>query len=300
MQWLNYHHLYYFWSVAHEGSVTAAAAKLQLSRPTVTGQLRRLERSFGNKLFRQSGRRLLLTAFGETVLAYADDIFATGQELQRAVSGAQGDAHRLIVGVPDEMPKLIVFRLLQPAFNLPTPPRIICREGKRDELLADLAIHRLDLVLSDAPLDSSSSVKAYNHKLGECGVTFFACPEHAKKLKAGFPRSLHNQSMFLPTASTTTRRLIDRWLEAQGIYPLIAGEFEDSALMKVFGQAGGGAFPAPTVIEQEVIKQYAVHPIGQADGVVEKYFAISVERRLKHPAVIAITASAREGLFGMR
>jgi LysR family transcriptional activator of nhaA len=298
MQWLNYHHLYYFWTVAHEGSVTAAAETLHLSRPTVTGQLRSLERSLGNKLFRQSGRRLALTEFGLTVLAYADDIFATGQELQRTVRGIQGDAQRLIVGVPDELPKLIVFRLLQPAFKLPERPRIVCREGKRDDLLAELAVHRLDLVLSDAPLDSASSVKAFNHKLGECGVTFFARADSAKKLNRNFPTSLRGQPMLLPTTTTTMRRLIDHWLDELDIHPLITAEFEDSALMKVFGQAGGGAFPAPSVIEREVTKQYGVRPIGRVDSLRERYFAISVERKLKHPAIVAITAAAREDLFG--
>ena len=298
MQWLNYHHLFYFWTVAHEGSVTAAAEKLQLSRPTVTGQLRSLERSLGNKLFRQSGRRLSLTEFGLTVLAYADDIFATGQELQRTVRGVTGEAQRLIVGVPDEMPKLIVFRLLQPAFKLPERPRIVCREGKRDDLLADLAVHRLDLVLADAPLDASSSVKAFNHKLGECGVTFFARPDSAKKLKRNFPASLSGHPMLLPTPTTTMRRLIDRWLDEHQIHPLIAAEFEDSALMKVFGQAGVGAFPAPSVIEREVIKQYDVKPVGRVESLRERFFAISVERKLKHPAIVAITAAAREDLFG--
>jgi len=298
MQWLNYHHLYYFWTIAHEGSVTAAADKLQLSRPTVTGQLRSLERALGNKLFRQSGRRLALTEFGLKVLSYADDIFATGQELQQALRGVQGDSQRLIVGVPDEMPKLIVFRLLQPAFNLPERPRIICREGKRDDLLAELAVHRLDLVLSDAPLDSSSSVKAFNHKLGECGVTFFARADSAKKLKRNFPTSLNGQPMLLPTQSTTMRRLIDRWFDEREIQPLITAEFEDSALMKVFGQSGGGSFPAPSVIEREVIRQYGVQPVGRVESLRERFFAISVERKLRHPAIVAITASAREGLFG--
>jgi LysR family transcriptional activator of nhaA len=297
MPWLNYHHLYYFWTVAHEGSVTAAADKLQLSRPTVTGQLRSLERSLGNKLFRQSGRRLALTEFGVVVLAYADDIFATGQELQRTVSGVTGEAQRLFVGVPDEMPKLIVFRLLQPAFNLPERPRIVCREGKRDDLLADLAVHRLDLVLADAPLDASSSIKAFNHKLGECGVTFFARADSAKQLKRNFPSSLSGQPMLLPTSTTTMRRLIDRWLDEHEIHPLITAEFEDSALMKVFGQAGGGAFPAPSAIEREVIRQYDVEPVGRVEGLIERFFAISVERKLKHPAIVAITAAARQGLF---
>jgi LysR family transcriptional regulator, transcriptional activator of nhaA len=297
MKWLNYHHLFYFWTVAHEGSVTAAAGKLQLSRPTVTGQLRSLERSLGNKLFLQSGRRLSLTEFGLTVLSYADDIFARGEELQRTVRGVAGEAHRFIVGVPDELPKLIVFRLLQPAFRMAERPRIICREGKRDDLLADLAVHRLDLVLSDTPLDSSSSVKAFNHKLGECGLTFFARGDIAKKLKRNFPASLSGHPMLLPTPSTAMRRIIDRWLDEQGIQPSITGEFDDSALMKVFGQAGGGVFPSPSAIEREVTNQYGVQPIGRIEHLRERYFAISVERKLRHPAIVAITASAKLDLF---
>jgi len=291
--------LLYFWTIVREGSVTAAAAKLHLSRPTVTGQLRSLERSLGNPLFKQSGRRLVLTAFGETVLNYAEDIFSTGEELLRVVRGGPSDVQRFVIGVPDEMPKLIVFRLLQPAFNLPERPRLVCREGKRDDLLAELAVHRLDLVLSDAPLDASTNVKAFNHKLGECGVSFFAVAGVAKKLKRNFPTSLNGQEMLMPASTTTLRRLIDRWFEGRGIEPRITAEFEDSALLKVFGQAGGGVFPAPTVIEREVVQQYDVRVIGRVESLRERYFAISVERKIKHPAVVAITTAAREDMFGV-
>jgi LysR family transcriptional activator of nhaA len=297
MHWLNYHHLMYFWTVARTGSVTAAAEELHLSRPAVTEQIRSLERSLGNKLFQQAGRRLVLTDFGQRVLIYADEIFTTGQELQRVVRGGHGETQRLVVGVPDELPKLVVFRLLQPAFNLKERPRLVCREGKRDDLLADLALHRLDLLVSDAPIEASMNVRAYNHRLGECGISFFSRPADTSRLRRGFPGSLNGQPALLPSASTTTRRLLDRWFEECCVQPQIMAEFDDSALMKVFGQAGMGVFPAPTIIEDEVIRQYRVKVIGRLESVREQFFAISVERRLKHPAVVAITAAARHDLF---
>jgi len=297
MQWLNYHHLLYFWTVARTGSVTAAAAELHLTRPTVTEQIRTLERSLGNRLFQQAGRRLVLTDFGQRVLSYADEIFTAGQELQRVVGGGGGESQRLVVGVPDELPKLVVFRLLQPAFTLSDRPKVVCREGKRDDLLADLALHRIDLLLSDCPIDASVHVRAYNHRLGECGVSFFACSADARRLRKNFPHSLNGQPALLPSPSTTTRHLLDRWFEERGIQPHIAAEFDDSALMKVFGQAGIGAFPAPTIIEDEIVRQYRVKPIGRLDSVREQYYAISVERKLKHKGIVAITAAARHALF---
>jgi LysR family transcriptional activator of nhaA len=297
MNWLNYHHLLYFWTVARTGSVTAAAAELHLSRPAVTEQIRSLERSLDNKLFQQAGRRLVLTDFGQRVLIYANEIFTTGQELQRVVRGGHGEMQRLVVGVPDELPKLVVFRLLQPAFNMQERLRVVCREGKRDDLLADLALHRLDLLVSDSPIEASMNVRAYNHRLGECGISFFSRPAEAKRLCEGFPDSLNGQPTLLPSASTTTRRLLDRWFDDRRVQPQIIAEFDDSALMKVFGQAGMGVFPAPTIIEDEVVRQYRVKVIGRLESVREQFFAISIERKLKHPAVVAITDAARHDLF---
>lgn len=297
MQWLNYHHLLYFWTAARAGSISEAAKELHLSRPTVTGQIRRLESSIGGKLFAKSGKRIVLTTLGALVLRYANDIFATGEELQRALRGGPGETPRLVVGVPDGMPKLVVFRLLEPAFALAEPPRIVCHEGKRDDLLADLALHRLDLVLSDFPLETALSIRAYNHKLGECGVSFFANSKVGPRLRAGFPTSLNGTPMLLPTANSALRRGLDRWFEDLGVVPLIVGEFDDSALLKVFGQAGHGVFPAPAVIEAQVASQYAAAVIGRAPGLRERYFAISGERRIKHPAVLAITSAARTKIF---
>jgi LysR family transcriptional activator of nhaA len=297
VHWLNYHHLLYFWTVAREGSVSAAAERLHLSRATISGQIRQLERALGNRLFNQVGRRLVLTEFGATVLHHADEIFAAGDELQRAVRGATGEARRLVVGVPDVLPKLVVFRLLEPAFELPEPPRVVCREGKLDDLLGDLALHRLDLILSDSPLDASVSIRGFNHKLGECGVTFFAHPPLAKKLRREFPNSLNGAAILLPAERTTLRRLLDRWFEDTRIAPTIVAEFEDSALLKVFGQAGRGAFPAPTIIEEQIIRQYNVEEIGRVESVRERFFAISVERKLKHPAILAILRAARAEIF---
>jgi LysR family transcriptional activator of nhaA len=297
VHWLNYHHLLYFWTVAREGSVSAAAERLHLSRATVTGQIRQLEKALGNRLFNQVGRRLVLTEFGATVLRHADEIFAAGEELQRAVRGAVGEARRLVVGIPDVLPKLVVFRLLQPAFDVPEPPRLVCREGKLDELLGDLALHRLDLVLSDSPLDASLSIRGFNHKLGECGVTFFGQPRLAAKLRRDFPNSLNGAATLLPAERTTLRRLLDRWFQDTPIVPSIVAEFEDSALLKVFGQAGYGAFPAPTVIEEQIVRQYHVEVIGRVESLRERYFAISVERTLKHPAILAILAAARAEIF---
>ncbi|HMP04742.1 MAG TPA: transcriptional activator NhaR [Lacipirellulaceae bacterium] len=296
MHWLNYHHLLYFWTVAREGSVSAAAGRLGVSRPTVTGQVRRLEQTLGQRLFSREGRRLVLTDFGETVLRHAEAVFAAGEELQRTVRGG-ADAPRLVVGVPDVLPKLAVFRLLEPALRISNPPRLVCFEGKLDELLADLSLHRLDLVLSDAPLSSASSVRAFTHILGECGVSFFARPKIARKLRVDFPKSLTGAPMLLPVERTALRRLLDKWFDDFAIRPQIVGEFEDSALLKVFGQAGFGAFPAPSVIEREVIEQYDVELVGRLDAVRERFFAISLHRKLKHPAVLAITGAARDTLF---
>lgn len=298
MDWLNYHHLLYFWTVAREGSISQAAERLHLARPTISGQIRQLEKALGSKLFDQQGRNLVLTEFGEFVFRYAEDIFTTGNELQEAVRGhLPTRPARLLVGIPDVLPKLIAFRLLRPALQSEEPVHLVCNEGKLDDLLADLALHRLDLVLADAPVSPTSNVKAFNHALGACSVSVFARPELARRYRRRFPESLDGTPMLLPAEKTSVRRALDQWFESADIHPRIVAEFEDSALLKVFGQEGLGLFPAPTAIEREVRKQYRVSVVGRLDEVREQFYAISVERRLRHPAVVAISQSARDELF---
>jgi LysR family transcriptional activator of nhaA len=298
VDWLNYHHLHYFWVVAREGSIVRAATHLHLAQPTVSAQISRLEQSLGAKLFERVGRNLQLTDTGRVVNRYAEEIFTLGRELSDVVKGRPtGQPLRFTVGVPDSLPKLIVLRLLKPALALPEPIRLVCKEGKFDELVAELATHELDLVLSDAPLSSSVRVKAFSHALGHCGVAFFAAPQLARQLRRKFPQSLDGAPLLLPGEATTLRRLLDQWLDEQGIRPTIAGEFQDSALLKVFGQEGLGAFPAPAAIVNEIERQYRVRHVGTLDDLHERYFAVSVERRLKHPAVLAISSAAKQQLF---
>jgi LysR family transcriptional activator of nhaA len=299
MEWLNYHHLLYFWVVAREGSVTRASEQLGLAQPTVSGQLKALEDSLGEKLFSRVGRRLVLTDVGRVVYRYAEEIFSLGRELQDTLKDRPtGRPVRLAVGVADVVPKLVAHRLLEPALSLPEPVHVICREDKPDRLLAELSVHALDLVLSDAPVSPGVMVKAYSHLLGETEVGFFGTEPLAAAYRRGFPRSLDGAPLLLPTENTTLRRSIDQWLDHERIRPRVVGEFEDSALLKVFGQAGKGLFPAPAVIEVEVRAQYGVKTVGRVPGVKERFYAISAERRLKHPAVVAISDAARQKLFG--
>ena len=299
MDWLNYHHLYYFWLVAREGSIARAAERMRLTHPTISKQLSQLESSFEDKLFERVGRKLVLTEFGQTVFRYADDIFSMGRELQEAVHrGSGGRPLSLRVGLVEVLPKLVAHRLLKPAFRLREPVHIICREGKHEDLLAELAVHRLDIVLSDAPVGSTANVRAFNHLLGECGVSLFGAARLASKYRRRFPRSLEGAPLLVPTQRTAVRRDLDQWFSEQDIHPRIVGEFEDTALLKVFGQDGVGLFPAPTVIEREVRRQYNVRVAGRIDAVRERYYAISVERRLNHPAVVAICEPARGTLLG--
>ncbi len=298
MEWLNYHHLLYFWTIVRQGSVSAAAAELRLAQPTISTQLRALEESLEEKLFQRSGRRMVLTDVGREVYRYADEIFSLGRELMDVVRGrSTGRPVRLLVGVADVVPKLVAYRLLEPALHLPEKVHLVCREDHSERLLAQLSVQALDLVISDAPVGATVKVRAYNHLLGESGVTFFAVPRLATKHRRAFPRSLDNAPLLLPTENTALRRSLDRWFESQTIRPQVVSEFEDTALLKVFGQAGVGIFAAPTVIEAEIRRQYGVEVVGRADAVKERFYAISVERRLKNPALIAISAAARDKLF---
>jgi LysR family transcriptional activator of nhaA len=299
MEWLNYHHLLYFWMVAREGSVTRAAAELRLGQPTISAQLRALEDSLGEKLFRRVGRNLVLTDVGREVLRYADEIFSLGRELLDAVKGRPTRRPMpFVVGVSDVVPKIVAYRLLQPALELPEPVRMICREDKAERLLAELALHRFDLVLSDAPIGPTVKIRAFSHLLGECGVTFFGAAKLARAYRRSFPRSIESAPVLLPTDNTALRQSLDHWFDELGIHPLVRGEFEDSALLKVFGQAGVGIFAVPSVTESEVRERYGVEMIGRVESVRERFYAISGERRLKHPAVIAITEAARSKIFG--
>lgn len=297
MEWLNYHHLYYFWLVAREGSIARAAARMRLSHPTISKQLSQLESFFEGKLFDRVGRTLVLTDLGHTVLGYADEIFSVGRELQEAVHrGVSGRVLSLRVGLVEVLPKLVAHRLLKPAFQLPERVHVICREGRLEDLLTELALHRLDIVLSDAPIASTFNVRAFDHLLSESGVSLFGTARLASKYRRRFPRSLEGAPLLLPTETTAVRRNFDQWFSENEILPAIVGEFEDSALLKVFGQDGIGLFPAPTMIEDEVCRQFKVRVAGRIEAIRERYYAISVERRLKHPAVVAICESARGAL----
>lgn len=298
MEWLNYHHLRYFWSVVKHGTITAACAELDVSQPTVTMQLKSLERSLGQQLFEKSGRHLVLTEAGKVVYAYAQEIFQMGREMCSALKGLPDRRpSRLTVGVTFVVPKLIVYRLLRPALDAPDSVQLICQEGELKALLAKLSTHDLDLVLSDMPLPADMHVKAFNHVLGECGVSFFANPELAAKYRPGFPHSLDGAPFLMPGADTALRRSLEHWFEVEKITPDVRGEFVDSALTKVFGQEGLGVFAIPTAIEEEVRRQYKVELVGHHDAVRESFYALSVERKLKHPAVVAITEAARTDLF---
>ena len=301
MEWLNYHHLLYFWVVAREGGLVPAGKVLRLSHPTLSAQIHALEDRLGEKLFAKVGRKLALTEMGRVVYRYAEEIFSLGRELLDTVQGrSTGQPVRLNVGVADVVPKLVVKRLLEPVLRLQEPVRIVCTEGTSEQLLGQLALHALDVVISDAPVPGGSPVRAFNHLLGESGVSLFGTPALAATYKRGFPRSLEGAPMLLPLENLTLRRSLNQWFDRHDLKPRVVAEFEDSALLKVFGADGVGVFPAPTVVEKEVIAQYGVRLLGRADGLVERFYAISIERKLQHPAVVALSAAAREGLFGTR
>lgn len=298
MEALNYHHLRYFWVVAREGGLVAAGKVLRLSHPTLSAQIHALEDQLGEKLFTKVGRKLALTETGRVVFRYAEEIFTLGHELVDTVQGrSTGQSLRLEVGIVDVVPKLVVRRLLQPALTLPEPVRLVCYEAPLEQLLAQLAQHELDVVLSDAPVPSGSSVRAYGHLLGETGVSFFGTKELVKTYKRGFPGSLSGAPLLLPLENLTLRRSLNQWFDRHDIKPRVVAEFEDTALLKVFGGDGVGLFPAPTVVEDEVVAQYGVQLLGRVAEVRERFHAITVERRLKHPAVVAISSAARHELF---
>ncbi|HEX8393235.1 MAG TPA: LysR family transcriptional regulator [Longimicrobium sp.] len=294
---LNYQHLYYFWVVAREGSIAAATHKLFVGQPTISAQIHALEQALGEKLFVRRGRGLALTETGQVAARFADEIFALGTEFMQTVKGqATGSPDRFAVGISDALPKLTTIRMLQPALSSGAY-RLVFRIGKTEALLTDLAVHSLDLVLADAPAPASGKVRAFNHPLGRSEVSVFATQALAAEYGPGFPRSLDGAPFLLQTENTALRRSLDVWFAAEGIVPRIVAEVEDSALLQVLGQQGLGLFAAPSVVEAEVSHAYGVRVLGRLPHAYEHFYAISVERRLRHPAVIAISETARTELF---
>lgn len=295
---LNYRQLHYFWVVARTGSIVRASEQLNLTAQTISGQISLLEQSMGSDLFRKVGRQLELTEAGRQALPYAEQIFQLGQELETLLR-AQPDQQALAfrVGVADVVPKSIVYRLLAPTMENAEPLRLSCREDKLERLLADLAVQRLDLVVSDSPMPSHLDIKGFSQKLGECGISFFATAALAALHPGNFPECLHGAPLLIPGPETVVRSRLLRWFGEMQISPRIVGEFDDSALMQAFGQSGSGIFIAPSVIAEEVCRQYAVVLIGETEAVRESFHAISVERKVRHPGVVAITEGARRELF---
>lgn len=294
---INYKHLHYFWMIVREGGVIRASERLHLTPQTISGQLAILEESLGEKLFTRNGRHLELTEAGQMVLSYADEIFSLGVELEEMVRSLPARKPLVFtVGVADGVPRSIASRLLTPALQLHQQVRIVCHEGTVDSLLDDLKHHKIDLVIADAPIPHDIRIRGYNHALGECGISFFAPPSLARKLKKNFPQSLNEAPLLIPGETTMVRNRLLQWFDKQRIKPRIVGEFDDSALMKAFGRAGAGVFIAPSAIADEIVKQYDVTVIGHSDEVCEQFYAISVERKISHPAVAAISETAKEWL----
>jgi LysR family transcriptional regulator, transcriptional activator of nhaA len=297
MRQLNYKHLHYFWVVAREGGIANASRSLYLTPQTISGQITALEQQVGEKLFVRKGRRLEMTEVGRMVYQYADEMFRLGTELKDALSGRlPGGVQTFTVGISDAVPKLLAYRLLEPALRGEQSFRVVCHEGRFDDLLGRLAIHRLDLVIADAPVPPGMHLKVYNHALGESGMSFLATKKLAQRMPGKFPKSLDGAPMLLPGVHAGMRRLLQQWLEQHGVQPAIAAECDDSALLKVFGEAGIGVFAVPTAIEREVVQQHDVQVIGRTDEIREQYYALSAERKIKHPAVLAISDAARRRL----
>lgn len=295
---LNLKHLRYFWSVASHGSITKASDALYVTPQTISGQLRDLEESIGEKLFQREGRNLVLTETGRLVFSYADEIFQLGLELQDVLDGqTPGSTITVKVGVAMIVPKLLAYRVFEPATRMGESINLIFHEAPLVDLLADLSVHKLDAVLSDSPINPTLNIRAYNHPLGESGITFFATPKNARKLSDNFPQSLHGFPFLMPSRSSHVRRSLDNWFEQQDIKPDVVAEFDDRALMKAFGEAGTGVFTSPQTMEQDVLDKYGVKVIGRTDEVKESFYLISPERRIKNPAVTHVAQSARKNLF---
>jgi len=298
---MNYKHLLYFMQVAKTGGVLRASEQLHMSPQTISGQIQLIEESLGHALFAKSGRGLVLTEFGRLVLGYAEEIFSVGAELKDAVREYPKTGHTLEfrVGVADVVPTSIAYWLIEPARQLPESVRIVCREWKLDSLLAELALHRLDLVISDAPIPPAVSVKAFNHRLGASGVSFFAAPALFERTAGAFPQCLGGAPMLMPAEDSALGRRLRTWFQQRSLHPQVVGEFDDSALAKEFGRRGAGIFVGPTVLTPEIEQQCGVKALGATTEVTEEFFAISIQRRVTHPCVVAITQSARGELFAL-
>jgi LysR family transcriptional activator of nhaA len=298
---MNYKHLHYFMQVAKSGSVTRASERLHLTPQTISGQIQVLEEALGSALFAKSGRGLVLTEAGRLALGYAEEIFGLGAELEEAMREhpKQGRPLEFRVGVADAVSKSIACRLIEPATHLAEPVRMVCREWKLDSLLAELALHRLDLVISDAPIPASVSVRAFNHRLGASGVSFFAAPPLFERCVGAFPRCLDGAPVLMPGEDSALGQALRSWFQARSLRPKVVGEFDDTALAKEFGRRGAGIFTGPTVLTKEIERQFGVKALGMATDVIAEFFAISVERRVTHPCVVAITQSARDELFAL-
>ena len=298
MEWLNYHHLLYFWMVAKEGGLAPAGKVLRLSQSALSAQIKTLEDALGHPLFERRGRKLELTETGHVAYRYAEEIFGLGRELLDTVRGrGTPRAPRLVVGISDVVPKLLVRHLLAPALRPPHASTLVCMEDRFDELLACLARHTVDVVIADAQVPPASAVRAFHHLLGESSVTCVAPPAQATALRRHFPRALTDAPVLLPLAGSTLRRDLDAWFAANDVRPHVVAEAEDSALLKAFAADGMGAMFVPTVIAGVVARRYDVAVVAELAGVRERYYAISAERRLIHPAVVAIRAAARNELF---
>ena len=299
MKNINYRHLHVFWAVATRGGISAASDVLGVTAQTISEQIRILETTLGSSLFTREGRGLTLTEQGRLVLGYADEMFAIGQQLQEALSDESAETPlRLRVGVANAMPKTIAYHILEPALRMDRTVRVVCREADLDALLGDLAAHRLELVLADRPMPPSAAVRGFNHLLGESGMSFFGSPGLVARFSAPFPACLDGAPLLVQAEGAVIRGRLMRWFADQGVRPRIVGEFDDGALMKAFGREGRGVFISPSVVEQETCAQYGVQIMGRSDDLVEQFYAISVERRISHPGVAAITQAARGTVFG--
>ncbi|KGM39856.1 LysR family transcriptional regulator [Aquabacterium sp. NJ1] len=296
---MNYKHLQYFWAVARLGGVVKASEHLHVTPQTVSGQIQLLEEHFGRPLFQKKGRKLELTETGQLAFGYAKDIFSLGEELDQVVRQPRGTPRplELRVGVADAVPKPVACLVLEPALQHRQPFKVICREWKLDSLLAELAVHRLDLVLSDRPLPADMSVQAFNHRLGGSSVGFYASKDLAARLKKGFPACLDGAPLLAPASDSALGMRLGQWLGAHKLKPHIVGEFDDNALPMALGHLGNGVFMAPMVLDATIRAQYGVKRLGEATDLIESYYVITVERRIKHPGVAAITQAARDGLF---